>query len=155
MNYLNPMGMGGMQPMNSFAQQPVPAYQPTFQPQRQMYTAPQYGQAFSSGITWVQGIEGAKAFQLPPNSNAQLMDSENDGIFYLKTCDGAGMCNLRTFRFEEITAEKNALQQPDMSQYVTRDELKELLDGMNANKGVKINGKPTVSPANDATSGNG
>lgn len=147
MNYFNP-NMNAMQPMNGFAQQITPAYQPTFQPRQ---FVPQYGQAFNSGITWVQGIEGAKAYQLPPNSNAQLMDSENDGIFYLKTCDGAGMCSLRTFRFEEATAvERNTVQQPDMSQYVTREELKELLDGIGA-KGAKINGKPTVSTANDTS----
>lgn len=149
MNFYNP-NMNGMQLMNGFAQQPMPSFGTAYQ-QRQLFaSAPQYGQSFSSGIIWVQGIEGAKAYQLMPNSNAQLMDSENDGIFYLKTCDSTGMCALKTFRFEEVTAEKTAEPMPDMSQYVTRDELKELLDGIAAGKGVKNNGKSTVSPANDS-----
>ena len=52
-----------------------------------------------NGINWVQGVEGAKAFQLMPNSNTVLMDSENDGIFYIKVCDNIGMCSLRKFRY--------------------------------------------------------
>ena len=55
-----------------------------------------------NNITWVQGVEGAKAYQLSPNTNVQLMDSENDGIFYIKTSDNIGMCNLRVFKYEEI-----------------------------------------------------
>ena len=54
-----------------------------------------------NGIKWVQGIEGAKAYQLEPNSNAQLMDSENDGVFYIKVCDDIGMCSLRIFDYKE------------------------------------------------------
>ena len=40
-----------------------------------------YQRPQTNGITWVQGIEGAKAFQIMPNSNTILLDSENDGIF--------------------------------------------------------------------------
>lgn len=70
-------------------------------------------------IKWVQGIEGAKSYQLMPNSNVVLMDSENDGIFYIKSSDNVGMCRLRTFKYEEI--------QEKTKEYVTRDELMEML----------------------------
>lgn len=79
-----------------------------------------------NGINWVQGIEGAKAFQLPPNSNTVLMDSENDGIFYIKICDNIGMCSLRKFRYQEIIDEP----QPQPNQYVTRNELMAILKEM-------------------------
>lgn len=79
----------------------------------------------SNGIVWTQGIEGAKAYQLPANSNVLLMDSENDGIFYIKVSDNIGMCTLRVFKYEEI---KNT--QPDISQFVTRDELTQILEEM-------------------------
>ena len=81
----------------------------------------------NNGINWVQGVEGAKAYQLTPNSNVQLMDSENDGIFYIKTSDNIGMCNLRTFKYEEIV-EKST--KPDMSEYVKKSELQDLLNSM-------------------------
>ncbi len=79
-----------------------------------------------NGITWVQGIEGAKAFQLPPNSNTVLLDSENDGLFYIKICDNIGMCSLRKFRYQEIIDEP----QPQPNQYITRNELMAILKEM-------------------------
>ena len=78
-------------------------------------------------ITWVQGIEGAKAWQLMPNANILLMDSENEGIFYIKTSDSVGMCNLRKFKYEEILEET---PKTDLSEYVKKSELQELLNQM-------------------------
>lgn len=87
----------------------------------------------TNNIMWVQGVEGAKAYQLAPNTNAMLMDSENDGIFYIKTSDNIGMCNLRVFKYEEIKGTPTT-PQIDTSQFVTRAELNELLEKM---KGVE------------------
>ena len=87
----------------------------------------------TNNIMWVQGVEGAKAYQLSPNTNAMLMDSENDGIFYIKTSDNIGMCNLRVFKYEELK-DTPTTQQIDTSQFVTRAELNELLEKM---KGVE------------------
>ena len=80
------------------------------------------------GITWVQGVEGAKAWQLPPNSNVLLMDSENENTFYIKSSDSVGMCNLRYFTYQEIDA--NPKSNIDLSQYVRRDELQDLLNNL-------------------------
>ena len=85
-------------------------------PYQQMYQRPQM-----NGIIWVQGIEGAKAYQLAPNSNVILMDSENDGKFYIKVSANVGMCNLRTFSYTEIT--NQPVPAIDLSMYVTHDEL--------------------------------
>ena len=106
---------------------------------QQMYQRPQ----MNNGITWVQGIEGAKAFQLVPNSNAILMDSENDGRFYIKVSDNVGMCNLRTFKYEEIT--NSPTPQVDMSNYVTRQELENALRSIKNEQSVSANAKPTSS----------
>ena len=65
--------------MNQFANPMMPNMVNPYMNQRN----PQYYQQPNNGINWVQGIEGGKAYQLPPNSNAVLMDSENDGIFYI------------------------------------------------------------------------
>ena len=94
-------------------------------------------------ITWVQGIEGAKAFQLAPNSNTILMDSENDGRFYIKVSDNVGMCNLRVFKYEEIT--NSPTPQVDMSNYVTREELEKALRSIKNEQSVSTNAKPTNS----------
>ena len=81
----------------------------------------------TNGILWVQGIEGAKAWQMPANSNVMLLDSETDGRFYIKTSDNIGMCNLRVFEYKEITNEPKQEPVIDMSQYVTKDELNEAI----------------------------
>ena len=88
----------------------------------QSYVNQRYPQ--TNGITWVQGVEGAKAYQLMPNSNTVLLDSDNDGIFYIKTSDNVGMCNLRVFKYEEVTEQP---KQIDTSQFVTKAELQEAL----------------------------
>lgn len=104
---------------------------------------------FGNTINWVQGIEGAKAFQLGPNSNAMMLDSENDGIFYIKTSDNVGMCNMRTFKFEEIT---NAQTQPavDLTAYVRKDELQELLKTI---LNSEVSNEQTVSTTTESTNG--
>ena len=73
-----------------------------------------------NGIVWVQGIEGAKAYQLTPNSNAMLMDSESNNRFYIKVSDNVGMCTLRIFEYNEITNTTNN----NMEDYVKKSDLK-------------------------------
>ena len=102
----------------------------------QMYQRPQ-----TNGITWVQGIEGAKAFQMIPNSNTILMDSENDGRFYIKVSDNVGMCNLRTFSYKEIT--EPTTSKVDMSMYVTRQELEDAIRSIKYEPTVSTNAKST------------
>ena len=86
----------------------------------------------NNGINWVQGIEGAKAYLLSPNSNCILLDSENDGIFYIKVSDNVGMCNLRTFQFEEITNTPSS--SVDLTGYVKKDELETLVKSIMGEK---------------------
>lgn len=81
----------------------------------------------TNNINWVQGIEGAKAWQLQPNSNVVLLDSENDGRFYIKSSDAVGMCSLRVFKYEEITNTQKQTPGVDMSEYVKKSELETLI----------------------------
>ena len=105
-------------------------------PQTNPYMTPQPNPYYqkNNGINWVQGIEGAKAYQLPPSSNAILLDSENDGKFYIKVSDNVGMCNLRTFRYREVTTPTNTQNDVDLSQYVKKSELQELIQSMMGGK---------------------
>ena len=112
----------------------------------------------NNGINWVQGVEGAKAYQVAPNSNVLLMDSENNGRMYIKTCDNIGMCTLRYFDYVETTAAPAKTPEIDTSQFVTRTELSniisELKEGM-SNEHAVSTAKPTPQlntnqrPSND------
>ncbi len=78
---------------------------------------------YYQNINWVQGLEGAKAYQIYPNSSVILMDSENDNTMYIKTSDHVGISKIRTFKYEEVEeVQKN---------YVTREEVLEMLKGVN------------------------
>jgi hypothetical protein len=81
-------------------------------------------------LTRVTGIDGAKAYQMTPNSTVALFDN-NEDIMYIKTTDGAGFPTIRTFSFNEVI--HNTQQQVSNNDYVTRDEFnklkEELLNG--------------------------
>lgn len=49
----------------------------------------------------VTGMDGAKAYQMPPNSVVPLFDADND-IVYVKSTDGAGFPTIRAFAFQPI-----------------------------------------------------
>jgi len=88
-----------------------------------------------NGIIWVQGIEGAKAYQLQPNSNAMLMDSESDNRFYIKVSDNVGMCTLRTFEYTEITNSS-----PNSDEYVKKSDLRAEVESLiNSMLGGNVN----------------
>lgn len=98
-------------------------YSSYFNPTQQAGTA-------TNNIVWVQGIEGAKAWQLNPNSMIILLDSEIEGKMYIKVSDNIGMSTLRIFNYtEEIPSANNVTinNDLDLSQYVTKDELKNLI----------------------------
>lgn len=137
--------------MNQFMTQPQNSLYGGYSRPNPYTTLPNYTNPYTaaanviSGINWVQGTEAAKAYQMTPNSNVVLFDSENDGLMYIKTCDAIGMCELKIFKIEEITKnENNPQKNVDMSEYVTKDELNEILSKMS---GGADNGKSVVSTA--------
>ena len=84
--------------------------------------------ASTNNIIWVQGIEGAKAWQLSPNSMVILLDSEVEGKMYIKVSDNIGMCTLRIFNYEEeISSNATNNTNLDLSQFVRKDELVSLI----------------------------
>lgn len=88
-----------------------------------MYSYNPFGK--SEQLVRVTGIEGAKAYQMLPNSTVALFDG-NEDYFYLKTTDGAGFPTIRVFKFEEV-------QESPSCEYLTKAEFekfrKELLNG--------------------------
>ena len=81
---------------------------------------PNYQQ--QSNVTWVQGIEGAKAYPVGAGNTMLLMDSETQ-VMFIKSADQSGIPNLRVFDYKERTGEEAR----DMSFYVTRKEFDELV----------------------------
>ena len=140
--------------MNTVNYNQIPLYQNPYQmPQSNMYMPKQLSPQ-NNGIIWVQGIEGAKTYQIPQNSNIILMDSEKNRM-YIKTSDNIGMCNLRIFDFTEVTetsqGHNSVATQPDLSQYVTRDELNNILEQLNGGKDNEQSVQPTKSNKSTST----
>lgn len=73
--------------------QPVNSYVQAYQQQTQQIQQ-------NTNITFVNGIEGAKAFQLSPNSSMLMMDSDNSK-FYVKTTDNLGVAKISSYSFSE------------------------------------------------------
>lgn len=74
-----------------------------YQPQPQSQT----------NITFVNGIEGAKAFQLNPNSSFLMMDADNSK-FYVKTSDSLGVAKITSYSFTEdsFLGENRVISEP-------------------------------------------
>lgn len=112
---------------------PAPNYQVPMQYQQQypiqqtISNTPINSTNNSSGIVWVQGEAGAKAYPVAPGNSVLLMDSETE-CFYIKSTDSSGVpMPLRAFTYTEIV-QSNEVKEPsiDTSQFVTRGELDEL-----------------------------
>lgn len=82
-----------------------------------------YGLGFSQSqgndLIKVNGLEGAKAYQMHPNSRVALFDG-NEDLMYIKTTDGAGFPDIQTYEYKKIQSTSSAT--PD---YVSLKELEE------------------------------
>ena len=122
-----------MQAMNTQA----PSQMPQFGPQM---PSSQQG----NGLIRVTGMEGAKAYQMPPNSVAALFDDAND-IFYVKSTDGAGFPTIRVFDFFEHKEQPVTVQQSiNHETYATKQELQNLQGQLEELKGVLFNAQQPV-----------
>ena len=100
-----------------------------------MNPTPGQPQEQAQNLIRVNGIEGAKAYQMPANSTVALFDS-NDDIMYVKSTDGAGFPSIRTFAFtEKLNVEGKS---PDV-EYISREEFEEF------KKELMNNGKQSIS----------
>lgn len=86
-------------------------------PYQNMY-AINYQNQNQQSLTRVTGIEGARAYQMYPNSVTALFDA-NEDIMYIKSTDGAGFPTIRMFSFKEIVQSNNEIS----NDYVCKEEL--------------------------------
>lgn len=103
--------------------------------QNQYYNQQNYQQEQAQNLIRVNGIDGAKTYQMPANSTVALFDC-NEDIMYIKTTDGAGFPSIRTFNFVEIKQnEKSSVNQD----YISRQEFEEF------KKELMNDGKQSIS----------
>ena len=129
-----------------------------FMPQRNQFSSyfnPASAQgASTNNIVWVQGIEGAKAWQLNPNSMVILLDSEVEGKMYIKVSDNIGMSSLRIFDYTEVIAQPSTNvtvnKDLDLSAFVKKDELsnliKEILNEQSISAAASSGEQPPAAP---------
>lgn len=82
------------------------------------------------GVAWVNGLIGAQAYLIAPNTSVMLMDSDGP-FFYIKTSDMSGKADVKQFRYAE---EQKAAPAPvpveapapaPTSTYVTKEEFEQ------------------------------
>ena len=101
--------------------------QPNF---NNLYQQPQQQQAQTTQCSFVNGIEGAKAFQMLPNQTVMLMDSESP-MLYMKTSNGMGQSTLKYYKLVETNEQEIRNQnvvQPQQTQPGEEYALKSDLD---------------------------
>lgn len=121
--YYNPYNNMQNQQQSGYPQ-PQQQAQMAMQPQQQPTTPYQ----IQSNIEYVNGIEGAKALILPPNSQKIVLDSDS-AFFYIKTTDQQGKPTVRRFKYIDIDAQE--ISQPKETpkeNYVTLSQFEELLE---------------------------
>ena len=102
------------------------SYQPVYyQPQ---YQTPQQTQPQSSGMIWVSGEAGAKAYLVAPNTTVQLWDSEAQ-VVYLKSADASGMPSMKVLDYTIRQTPANApvaaptADSTNVPSYATKEEI--------------------------------
>ena len=93
----------------------LPPQQNQYYPQINNQQIPMQNEA--QNLIRVNGIDGAKAYQMMPNSTVALFDANND-LMYIKSTDGAGFPAIRTFSFTEV----KETQEAQSIEYISREE---------------------------------
>lgn len=134
--------------------QPYPAsYQNPYQPYTP--TAANYMQPTqpdNTGIIWVQGESGAKAYPVQNGKSVVLFDSESEH-FFIKTTDMSGMPQpLRIFSYSESSESDMKAPAIDTSNFITRQEFEDAINSLKNRQNNQAyqrkegnrNGKPSV-----------
>lgn len=90
-----------------------------------------YQQPKTNQYAFVNGIEGAKSFQVQPNQMVMLLDSDNP-IVYKKTANPLGQATIEAFRLVPIEEEK-----PE-SKYVLKTDFEALVKRIDELSSAKV-----------------
>ena len=90
------------------------------------YQQPNYfqPQPKTSNLIFVNGIEGAKSYQVYPNQMVMLLDSDNP-IIYKKTANGYGQATIEAFKMVPITQDDKNINIDD--KYVLKTDFEALV----------------------------
>ena len=113
-NYYAPYQNGYATPNYNGIGQPQPSYQ-------QQANAPQNGLQRFTNKVYVSGIEGAKSYQMQPNSEVILCDDTNS-VIYDVVVDATGKRSVMAY---DIVEHKEA-PPVDFSQFATKDDIAKL-----------------------------
>lgn len=104
------------------------------QPQMPNYMQPQQQRKPLFYGDVVNGIEGAKAYQMQPNEKAFLVDQDtNSSLVYIKVVNELGQATVKPYLLTEYI--DTPAQAPN---YITRDEVDEMIkSAINARKSTK------------------
>lgn len=81
---------------------------------------------------FVNGVEGAKSFQMQANQTVMLMDSDHP-VCYMKTTNSIGQPTLRYFKLEEVDENTvRTLSTPVFNtvEYATKEDLAKLTEAI-------------------------
>lgn len=98
------------------------------QPMPQIPPANPMANSAQNGIIWISGRSEADSYLIAPNSAVALWD-QNNPVVYLRKADSTGKPSTIVYDLVERTdnpAQQSA-PQIDLSQYITRDQLEEIL----------------------------
>lgn len=76
----------------------------------------------NSGIIWVSGEAGAKAYMVAPNNTVQLWDSEAQ-VIYLKSADASGMPSIKVLDYTIRDTPSVAREKAAESRFATKDDI--------------------------------
>ena len=97
------------------------------------YQAPQMHQVNQSfmRLSFVNGIEEARAYILEPNTSIYLRDS-NANKLYIKSCDNTGISTIDEYDLIKSTENKaNFNENVDVGQFITKDDFNALKKEIN------------------------
>lgn len=134
MSYPNPYQRGPQYGMQYGMPNQYGGYsaQPSYQQQQPVH-----------GFVYVTGLDGAKAYQMPPNSEMPLFDSTADDIMYIKTTDGAGYPTIKVIRCTDLQAVQHG-----GTDYATASDVAGLRAEVEELRGL-VYAKHVSSPATD------
>lgn len=158
-NYFNPYNFYPVGYANQMGYSGVPVQQPSMS-----MTAPMTQTINNCTMAWVDGEIEARGRQMPQGVTQLAMWDTNQPVIYLKSLNQMGMPNpMQVLRYT-VEEAKQALTSgqadtgnekvamPDMSQYITRDELNELLSTIRSkNNQVSGNKQNTSVNQNGST----
>lgn len=97
-------------------------------PQMQQVPQMQQSQAQADDRVFVAGRLGADAYQLQPGVNVQVLWDDDTDRFYIKGYDEKGRPRvLGDFDFQPHVESDSLQVGPDMSQYATKDDIKNMI----------------------------